>query len=95
MVKERGYYVPKGDGTDYWTPSIVNARAYAVRMIQKYPKATWWDIYTAERTKVRSHDHSMRKPYSSVVFYGNPEGYKWFHDGKRTNMYANGKLRRS
>lgn len=83
------YFVPKGDGSDYQTNSIVSARAYAVKMIEKYPKAMWWDIYTTKNDR-----RSRFKPYTSVVFYGKPEGYKWHHDGKKTNMYANGKLRR-
>lgn len=95
QTKKRGYYVPKGDGTDYWATSIVQARAYAVKMIQKNLNATWWDIYIAERTKTRAHDRAMRKPYSSVVFYGNPAGYKWHHDGKKTNMNTDGTLRRN
>jgi len=83
------YFVPKGDGKDYTTNSIISARAYAVKMIEKFPKATWWDIYVKS-----GQSWKKGKPYTTVVFYGKPAGYKWHHDGKATNMYANGKLRR-
>lgn len=82
------YYVYDISG-EYATESIVRARARAVSMIEKYPKATSWDIY----------DHQVKKgsqrPHSAVVFYGKPAGYGWL-DGKNQApkyIYKNGKLR--
>lgn len=82
----KNYYVPNGEGKKYVTQSIVKARAYCVKMIEKYPKAMSWSIYT-------SKDATNYKAHSYVAFYGTPAGYGWTRPGKRMNyIYKNGRL---
>lgn len=84
----KNYYVPNGEGKRYATQSIVKARAYCVKMIEKYPKAQSWVIYTGDGKNYKNH-------HSFVTFYGNPAGYGWTESrsNKRTRfIYKNGKL---
>lgn len=77
------YYVADGKGGRYETDSIVKARAYCVKMIEKYGMQYCY-IYNAKTTPY---------PSSYVGFYGSPAGYGWTEPGKRMNyIYKNGKL---
>lgn len=88
------YYISNADFRNYKvfeTSSIIEARAIAVKMIEKYPKATSWNIYT-NKNAGRGGGH----PHSAVVFYGTPAGYGWLHDSPAPRMILkNGKLRKN
>ena len=69
----------------YSTTSIIKARAYCVKILRKYPKATFWHIYTSKDRKAN--------PHSGVVFYGTPAGYGWVGEKGMKYIYENGQIR--
>ena len=78
------YYVSNGEGGRYATNSIVKARAYCVKMIEKYSNVQYWYIYNSKTTPY---------PSSYVGFYGTPAGYGWTEGKQRIRyIYKNGKL---
>ena len=84
--KKARFYVPDGEGKRYATDSIVSAREYAVKMIEKHPMASMWAIYTSASMTA--------KPHSGVVFYGTPAGYGWLYKSAAPKViYKNGKLK--
>lgn len=77
------YYVADGKGGWFETDSIVKARAYCVKMIEKYG-SLYWNIFNA-KTSLR--------PVSYVGFYGTPAGYGWAKGKERIRyIHKNGKM---
>lgn len=70
----------------YSTTSIIKARAYCVKILRKYPKATFWSIYTSKDRKA--------SPHSGVAFYGTPAGYGWIGKKGMKYIYENGQIRK-
>ena len=88
MVVYRGFYVPTGDRTRHYCPSIEDARAYAIKKMEEFKRDEWY-VYQSET------GHTI---YGRVIRDG-IGNYVWYRfDGRSTStplLFKNGKIRRN